>query len=284
MGKKVMLMIGAFFLCARPSFCATETMSTTPVLVIVRDQQDPSIILSVLSDVIPSKVYIASLSLTLSHDTMQFPVIPIEVDNAHSLYVQALDAFFEQEEAGIIIDAGFVPHRTFFTFAQVLLEHYRNDERVFDISAKKISDDPLKNKSGKYDYTYFFVKPRIDRGVWATWRRSWKNVASFLDRFSEFKKGGYEKFVYLVNKDLSSRSMNAWEKAWQYFQKNQSIGTFWEEAFTFAQACQHAVTLVPTENLFEEATLHVQGTKSSYQADKMLSVQLKHPPALIPAE
>ena len=80
---------------------------------------------------------------------------------------QAITWFFEQVEEGIILEDDCLPSGSFFSFCSVLLERYRNDEKVFMIGGFSLLPENTKSK-----YDYFF---NTFGGIWgwATWKRSW---------------------------------------------------------------------------------------------------------------
>lgn len=81
----------------------------------------------------------------------------------------AIDWFFENEEAGIIIEDDIVCSESFFTFASELLIKYRDDVRIGSISANSYGRGACRYDSESYGFTIY---PHI--WGWATWRRVWR--------------------------------------------------------------------------------------------------------------
>jgi hypothetical protein len=52
----------------------------------------------------------------------------------------AISWFFDQEEEGIILEDDIVVHEDFFNYCAKLLDYYRNDNRVWAISADNFQD------------------------------------------------------------------------------------------------------------------------------------------------
>jgi len=75
----------------------------------------------------------------------------------------------EQFEQTIVLEDDCVPHPDFFTFADAMLERYRDDQRVMLVSGINV----LK---GRYalPYSYGFSRYPLTWG-WATWRRAWQH-------------------------------------------------------------------------------------------------------------
>jgi hypothetical protein len=78
-----------------------------------------------------------------------------------------LDWVFEQVEEAIILEDDCLPHPTFFSFCQQLLERYRFNDRISSISAQNFY--PYSQSS----YSYYFSHHPHPWG-WATWRRAWQ--------------------------------------------------------------------------------------------------------------
>ncbi len=93
----------------------------------------------------------------------------------------AIDWFFKNEEMGIILEDDCLPSQSFFWFCQELLERYKDDKRVGQISGFNYG---YKDKDLKYDY-YFSIYPMI--WGWEPWANRWKNYSLELEDFQEIK-------------------------------------------------------------------------------------------------
>ncbi len=80
-----------------------------------------------------------------------------------------LNWVFEQVERAIILEDDCVPHPTFFRFCEELLEKYKDDDRVMNISGDNFGYN--KHPRG-VKYSYYFSSFANIWG-WATWRRAW---------------------------------------------------------------------------------------------------------------
>jgi len=89
--------------------------------------------------------------------------------------------FFEQVEAGIILEDDCVPHPDFFYYCQLLLKRYRYDMRVWSICG---SNFQLGHKRGSASY-YFSIHG--DSWGWATWRRAWIHYESVQHKWVDFR-------------------------------------------------------------------------------------------------
>lgn len=87
----------------------------------------------------------------------------------------AITWFFEQVEAGIILEDDCLPDLSFFPFCAELLERYRDDEQVMSISG-----DCFQLRGSEWGASYSFSIYHHIWG-WATWRRAWRHYNSALD-------------------------------------------------------------------------------------------------------
>jgi mannosyltransferase OCH1-like enzyme len=92
--------------------------------------------------------------------------------------------FFQQENEGIIIDGRILPSPGLLAFCSVLLEKYRNDERIGQIAGWNF----LNEKPESDNDSYYFSKLVSITGCWGSWRRVWIDFEVQLKTFPAFKK------------------------------------------------------------------------------------------------
>ncbi len=80
----------------------------------------------------------------------------------------AITWFFDQEEAGIILEDDCLPHPDFFPFCEGMLARHRHDERVLSVSGNHFLPHAL-----HLAQPYYFSK-YVQIWGWATWRRAWR--------------------------------------------------------------------------------------------------------------
>lgn len=79
-----------------------------------------------------------------------------------------LDWVFQEVEEAIILEDDILPEPTFFGYCQELLERYRNEPRIMQISGGN-----FQARGWKCSHSYYFSKiPHI--WGWASWRRAWE--------------------------------------------------------------------------------------------------------------
>ncbi|HSR31155.1 MAG TPA: hypothetical protein VLY63_11375, partial [Anaerolineae bacterium] len=82
--------------------------------------------------------------------------------------VAALDWFFENEEAGIVLEDDCVPGPSFYRFCRELLSYYEAEARVMHVSGNNFQYGRKRGRA-----SYYFSKYTHSWG-WATWRRAWR--------------------------------------------------------------------------------------------------------------
>lgn len=93
----------------------------------------------------------------------------------------ALDWFFGEEEAGMVLEDDCLPHPDFFRFCDVLLERYAEDERV-----SVITGDNFQRGRRRGDASYYFSRYNHCWG-WASWRRAWRLYDGELGFWPDWK-------------------------------------------------------------------------------------------------
>jgi hypothetical protein len=186
-----------------------------------------------------------------------------------------LDWVFEMEEEAIILEDDCLPHPTFFTFCQELLERYRDDERVALIRG---DDWPGIDGGGNESYR-FTMYPSI--WGWATWRRVWRNYDAGMAAWS-----GEHDLTWLVDQLGTETMARYWMRAFEAVTTGQ-LDT-WDLQLVYSCWRQGQLTVVPSVNLISnigggpEATL----TKTTLHPRlgrpvSPMHSQLVHPAAII---
>lgn len=186
----------------------------------------------------------------------------------------AIDWFFDNVEEGIILEDDCLPHPTFFRFCEELLNKYRNDNRIGQISGVNFQFG--KKRMG---YSYYFSRYTHIWG-WASWRRAWKNYNVDMKLWPEIRDSGWLQ-DWLRDKKLTQYWMRIFEKV--YLGK---IDT-WDYQWIFACWMQNGLTILPNVNLisnigFGKEAVHTK--KKSLFANMVVEAidfPLNHPPFVI---
>jgi len=145
---------------------------------------------------------------------------------------------FEQVEEAIILEDDCVPHPSFFQFCQELLEKYRYDDRIMQISG----DNFLFGKR-RTDYSYYFSMfshPVLIWG-WASWRRAWEKYDYDIKLWPQIRDRGMLK-SYFGNNRLSDN----WTRIFDEVYDNKFT---WDYQWTFCRWIQSGLCIVPNQNL-----------------------------------
>lgn len=90
----------------------------------------------------------------------------------------AITWFFENEPDGIILEDDCVPNLSFFGFCEELLDYYKNDKRVWQISGSNLIEMP------EYNASYYFSKIEACWG-WASWADRWQHFTFDLKDYDK---------------------------------------------------------------------------------------------------
>ena len=132
----------------------------------------------------------------------------------------AISWFFDNVEAGIILEDDCLPDQSFFGFCGELLERYKDDNRIMMISGDNLQNGKVWGE-GSY---YFSAYPRI--WGWATWKRAWehydfkledydrKNYASVIDEIALIPNET-DFWLDSIEEVLSGR-IDSWDYQWVY--------------------------------------------------------------------
>ncbi|MDG1302239.1 MAG: hypothetical protein P8R37_11705 [Opitutae bacterium] len=184
--------------------------------------------------------------------------------------------FFENVEAGMILEDDTVPDLSFFPYCEELLIKYASDDRIGMISGN--------NHLPEYkvtDASYLFSKFKWTWG-WATWRRVWVNqdvnlkFRSSPQAMSIVQNMGYRprsERLWLMNiRKLEMETVHTWDFQW-----------------FLAMGAQNQLCITPQYNLVANigfgvagATHCVGSASSRYLDTRSIEFPLKHPGYVVP--
>lgn len=189
----------------------------------------------------------------------------------------AIDWFFEQEEAGIILEDDCLPSPSFFPYCAALLEKYRHDTRIMHIGGSNFQYGYVPDPDYSYYYSYF-----SHEWGWATWRRAWRLYDYQIATYPEIKRKGY----------LDSYFSNYLEKKYRLSKTDKTYAgkdvNWWDYQWDYTKFINHGLSIIPNQNLvtnigFGEDATH---TKSSRDVRRQnlasdMPFPLVHPPYVI---
>lgn len=191
----------------------------------------------------------------------------------------AISWFFEQEEQGIILEDDCLPNQSFFAFCEEMLNYYKEDTRVMNITGSYFLQDfevPL-NES------YFFSKLGHIWG-WATWRRAWNHYSLIAEGYAELDEAGFLDHFW-----LKDQVPHAHEFMKQISLRKEASYT-WDYQWDYTMFRQNGVAITPYTNLITNLGLE-NNQDSTHEFEKNdhllvsnkeeLAFPLKHPTHMI---
>ena len=182
----------------------------------------------------------------------------------------AITWFFDNVERGIILEDDCVPSDSFFPYCKELLEYYKDDTRIWQISAT----NRLGNSSFN-DYDYFFLNYSSEWG-WATWKRCWKVYDFNMPLWNET-------YIKSQIKDLFGSCYSQMATIFDQTVNNESV-TWWDYQWGFVKHINSGLSITPCKNLvsnigFGDDATHTFGYESPlYNMTKFdLAFPMKHP-------
>jgi hypothetical protein len=148
----------------------------------------------------------------------------------------AIDWFFNQVPAGIILEDDCLPHPAFFNYCEQLLEKYKDDEQIMHISGTNFQSDDF-----VLETDYYFSRILHVWG-WASWSRAWKKYEKELTNYNKQElKQWFEQYQF------SKHSIRYWDHAFTMV-KEQTIDT-WDYQWTYCLWKNNGLAMIPKINL-----------------------------------
>ncbi len=160
----------------------------------------------------------------------------------------AIDWFFDHVEEGIILEDDCLPGDDFFYFCQELLAHYRDDNRVMNISG---CNHGINDSSSSY-----YFSQHIHIWGWATWKRAWELYDVEMKQWPLFKEK--VDFTHLFGSDKeAARRFNNWEMSY-----NGKIDC-WDYQWSFCVICNGGLSILPGVNLIKNLGINMDATHTT---------------------
>ncbi len=186
----------------------------------------------------------------------------------------AIDWFFSNEEAGIILEDDCLPSKSFFYFCDELLDVYKDNKVIGVIQGF----NPFP-KEDTYPYSYFYSKYDLKWG-WATWRDSWQYQDMYTKDFEEIKKAG-------IFRDLFPDRLVRlyWENVFEEIHRNPHRA--WDTQFTYQMLKRKLLAIVPKKNLVLNIGYDSDATHTRWgipEHIRKLTLEELYPPNIHPKE
>ena len=186
-----------------------------------------------------------------------------------------IDWIFEQVEEAIILEDDCLPHPTFFTFCEELLEKYRYDMRVMSICGTNYQFGHKRTND-----SYYFSKYAHIWG-WATWRRAWQLYDVEVKLWNMVKDGKWLRDILDNDAEV---------KIWQENFQNVYDGKVdtWDYQWTLACWLHSGLTILPNVNSIDNIGFGAEATHTTSSVSKYanmptqaISFPLQHPQFLV---
>ena len=189
-----------------------------------------------------------------------------------------LDWVFGQVERAIILEDDCLPHPSFFSFCEELLEKYANNPRIMHISGDNFQ--PGRRTPNSY---YFSRYPHV--WGWASWRRAWKAYDVGLQGFDRlgrdvlrqiFSSTAEQSYWHSVLTNVVNGKIDTWDYQWAYAcLKSDSLSIVPEvnliSNIGFGAESTHTRDASPLANLpvfaMDEPMLHPSSIEWNREAD-----------------
>lgn len=188
----------------------------------------------------------------------------------------AIEWLFNTEEMAIILEDDCVPHISFFEFCIVMLNRYKDNEKVMHVSGTRWNPEFKTN-----DSDYIFSRIGHIWG-WATWRRAWSKYDFQMSTWPSYKKldGTFNLFK---DREISKY----WDGAFDYVFNQKSKHT-WDYQWQYTLFSNNALAVVPSVNLVSNigtTGVHASQSKSpNFFKETGFWVNSETPPELLEAE
>jgi hypothetical protein len=162
-----------------------------------------------------------------------------------------IDWAFEHVEEAIILEDDCLPSVSFFRFCDEMLEKYRSDQKIAQISGSNF----LSNKF-KMSNPYYLSKFQNIWG-WATWKRAWNSYDVEMKKWPEARK---QEIIYSFFSD--SRIVDFYTKMFDEVYQGK-IDT-WDYQWVFCNILSKRFSLISSSNLISNIGFNVEATHTKH--------------------
>jgi hypothetical protein len=182
-----------------------------------------------------------------------------------------IDWVFQQVEQAIILEDDCLPDPSFFRFCEEILDHYRDEPRVMQISGSNFLFGRRPSRE-----SYYFSRYPLCWG-WATWRRAWRQYDFDMQAWKTDRERCLSRF-----KGPNERAF--WRSAWD----NVADGRVDTWDYQWSLACLEAegLSVTPAVNLVSNVGFGPDATHTRSRAIAVrpavgaISFPLRHPASL----
>ena len=186
----------------------------------------------------------------------------------------AIDWFFSEVDAGVIVEDDCVPTIDFFRFCGELLDRYRDAHEVMMIGGH----NPVVGWQGRASYMFTRTSPIWG---WATWRRAWAHYDPTMARWTDPRaRAAVRARMPRTEFRITSQRFDQ-----VYYGRRDT----WDFAWAFAMLIAGGVSVMPSRNLVENIGFDEEATHTKHRLSndanvpaQCLPFPLEHPSSTIP--
>jgi hypothetical protein len=172
---------------------------------------------------------------------------------------QGISWVFEHVDRAILLEDDCFPDLTFFRFCDELLERYKDDTRITQISGFNLAAPREIFGGASYSYaSYPFV------WGWATWRRAWANYDFRMSSWPEFRDAG---MLDGLHAGRAHRAIMRREWDWVH----AGNGT-WDHQWQYTSISQHGLSIYPSTNLVSNLGFRADATQTTVEGGAFAEV------------
>jgi hypothetical protein len=132
-----------------------------------------------------------------------------------------------------------VPAQPFFNFCNELLERYKNDTRIWNISGNQYTEEAVNTP-----HSYFFSRYGHNWG-WATWKRSWEILDMSMSKYPLFIEQDLIKAAFRTKGEA-----DFFQKRFEIMYHNNALKPHtWDFQCGFTIFSNGGISIVPVKNL-----------------------------------
>lgn len=174
-------------------------------------------------------------------------------------FQSGLDWVFDTVEEAIILEDDCLPNRSFFRFIEGMLEEYRDDERVMDVSGSNHLET-WKDDIQDYHFTRY-------GGIWGwgTWADRWELCRQDMEGWND------ERVKAIVDGYLDSRRQQVYLRYLLDMTSSGNLKT-WAYQWGFTRAANWSLTVTPSRNLVSNIGFGEKATNTTAENSDLASI------------
>lgn len=188
---------------------------------------------------------------------------------------EGINWFFDQVEAGIILEDDCLPDKFFFEFCSVMLERYQGNHNIGHVSGNNFQNGIRRGVA-----SYYFSAYSHNWG-WASWASRWKrfnyNILDFDAQLLAER---------LHNYGFYEQEIDFWNRAFRNLEKSKSVD-IWDYQWQYSMWMADLLSILPNQNLVENIGFGHEATHTTYappDIPKVLTTidrNIEHPDEII---